>query len=59
MVLLHDWDPIGVQNVPEAHDEYDSYVSGIYQLLASGASDERIVSTGNPDAGSAAPTLFL
>ena len=43
MVLLHDWDPIGVRNAPQAQDEYDSYVSGIHQLLASGASEERIV----------------
>jgi hypothetical protein len=32
-VLLRDWDPIGVAHVPEAQDEYDSYVSQIYGLL--------------------------
>ena len=36
-VLLHDWDPIGVSDVAQAQDEYDSYVGGIYRLLASGA----------------------
>lgn len=36
-VLLHDWDPIGVQDCPEAADEYDAYGGGVYRLLASGA----------------------
>lgn len=42
-VLLHDWDPIGVQEVPEAQDEYDSYVGGVYRLLVSNARDEELV----------------
>jgi len=41
-VLLHDWDPIGVQDMPEAQDEYDGYVGGVYSLLASGASVEQL-----------------
>jgi len=36
-VLLHEWDPLGVSHCPEAQDEYDSYVGGVYRLLASGA----------------------
>jgi len=36
-VLLREWDPIGVRDVPEAQDEYDGYVGGVYRLLASGA----------------------
>jgi hypothetical protein len=32
-VLLKDWDPIGVQDIPEAQDEYDSYVPTIYSML--------------------------
>jgi hypothetical protein len=36
--LMRDWDPIGVSDVPEAQDEYDSYVGAVYRLLASGAS---------------------
>jgi len=32
-VLLREWDPIGVADVPEAQDEYDSYVGQIYGLL--------------------------
>lgn len=34
-VLMQDWDPIGVQAVPEAQDEYDSYVPTIYSMLIS------------------------
>src|SRR5262245_47900171 len=41
-VLLQEWDPIGVAEIPEAWDEYDSYIGGVYQLLASGA-DARAV----------------
>ncbi len=36
-ILLNDWDPIGIRDVPEAQDEYDSYVGGVYRLLADGA----------------------
>lgn len=36
-ILLEQWDPIGVAAVPAAYDEYDAYVGGVYQLLASGA----------------------
>lgn len=31
--VLHDWDPIGIRNIPEAKDEYDSYVPRICELL--------------------------
>jgi hypothetical protein len=30
---MHQWDPIGVSDIPEADDEYDSYVPAIYKLL--------------------------
>ena len=42
-VLLSDWDPIGVNDVPEAQDEYDSYVGGVYRMLASGCSEDELV----------------
>lgn len=42
-ILLHYWDPIGINDVPEAQDEYDSYVGGVYRLLASQASAEEII----------------
>jgi hypothetical protein len=41
--LQHHWDPIGVQDEPEARYEYGMYVGNVYRLLASGASDEEII----------------
>jgi hypothetical protein len=41
-VLMGVWDPIGVKDEPNAQDEYDGYLGGVYKLLVSGASDERI-----------------
>jgi hypothetical protein len=32
-ILLRDWDPIGAADIPEAQDEYDSYIPGIYSRL--------------------------
>jgi hypothetical protein len=37
-ILMAEWDPIGVSDVPEAADEYDSYIGGVYELLERGAS---------------------
>ena len=41
-VLMTVWDPIGVRNEPNAQDEYDSYLGGVFGLLTGGASDDRI-----------------
>lgn len=41
-ILLREWDPIGIQEHPEAADEYDAYVGGVYRLLASVASAREI-----------------
>ncbi len=41
-VLMNDWDPIGVNDVPEAADEYDSYIADVYHLLSSEASAGKI-----------------
>ena len=41
-ILLHEWDPIGVQDEPNAQDEYDSYVGDVYRLLADGASSRMV-----------------
>jgi len=41
--LMHYWDPIHIANVPEAQDEYNSYVGRVYRLLASKASVDEIV----------------
>jgi len=35
-VLQNEWDPIGVADVPEAQDEYESYVPQIYAMLIRG-----------------------
>ena len=32
-VLHYRWDPIGVAGVPQARDEYESYVPQVFQLL--------------------------
>jgi hypothetical protein len=32
-VLIGQWDPIGVNGVPEARDEYDGYVPGVVRLI--------------------------
>ena len=42
-VLLHEWDPLGVADVPEAHDEYDTYVNGITSLLVRGEAKEKLI----------------
>ncbi|MBI2825695.1 MAG: hypothetical protein HYX69_13505 [Planctomycetia bacterium] len=34
-IFLKHWDPVGVADVPEAQDEYDSYVGEIYAMLIS------------------------
>ncbi len=41
-ILMAEWDPIGVNDVPEAADEYDAYIGGVYELLEEGASEEKI-----------------
>lgn len=32
-MLHYRWDPIGVAGVPQARDEYESYVPQVFQLL--------------------------
>jgi hypothetical protein len=34
-ILVEEWDPVGVGDIPEAQDEYDSYVPEIYKMLIS------------------------
>ena len=41
-VLLQTWDPIGIRDEPNAQDEYDMYLDGVYGLLANGATDDEI-----------------
>ncbi|MFC1679882.1 hypothetical protein ACFL2T_06700 [Elusimicrobiota bacterium] len=41
-VLLREWDPIGVGDVREAQDEYDSYVAGVHERLVGRSSEEEL-----------------
>ena len=41
-ILHYVWDPIGVAAVPQARDEYQSYVPQVFQLLQTGASEGEI-----------------
>jgi hypothetical protein len=34
-ILLREWDPIGVDGIPEAADEYDRYAIELYATLQS------------------------
>jgi hypothetical protein len=35
-VLFHEWDPIGVNETPEAYDEYSSYAPGLLRYAMRG-----------------------
>jgi hypothetical protein len=42
-LFMREWDPIGVRDVPQATDEYDSYVAKAYvMLMDEGASENAI-----------------
>src|SRR5664279_1719167 len=41
-ILLRDWDPIGIADIPEAQDEYDSYIPGIYGRLIRHISEQEL-----------------
>jgi hypothetical protein len=41
-VLVKEWDPIGIKDEPRAQDEYDSYIAGVFNLLARHGSDKEI-----------------
>ncbi|MEX0841366.1 MAG: hypothetical protein WEC82_05710 [Xanthobacteraceae bacterium] len=34
-ILLTEWDPIALRNVPQAQDEYDQYATRIAQMVIS------------------------
>ncbi|MFL6590394.1 MAG: hypothetical protein ACJ8M4_09500 [Chthoniobacterales bacterium] len=42
-ILLREWDPIGVRDIPGAHDEYDSYAMPLYLFLRSKPSADAVV----------------
>jgi len=41
-ILMREWDPIGVSGIPEAQDEYDSYITHIYSQLIRHKSEHEI-----------------
>ena len=41
-ILWEVWDPIGVNRMSEARDEYSIYVNGVFELLVNGAADNAI-----------------
>ena len=41
-ILMRDWDPIGVFDLPAAQDEYDSYIWPYLRLLDEGTGVEKI-----------------
>ncbi len=41
-VLMEDWDPIGVNGIPEAADEYDLNIGDFDEELAGGRSKQKI-----------------
>lgn len=38
-VLLNTWDPIGINDEPNAQNEYDDYIGELFDLLENGAPD--------------------
>jgi len=41
-ILLYCWDPIGVSGVPEARDEYRSYLPKVFQLVLADHAEEAL-----------------
>jgi hypothetical protein len=41
-LLMAHWDPIGVQDEPDASDEYDSYVNPLLRRLDDGADADSV-----------------
>src|SRR5881296_3827439 len=41
-ILRRHWDPIGIKHNPAAQDEYDTYVWGVYRLIAAGATARQL-----------------
>lgn len=41
-ILWKDWDPIGVNDIEDARDEYQSYTPHVFSLVIHGADKEKI-----------------
>lgn len=39
---MNEWDPIGVKDIPEAADEYDSYLGDIFGLIERDSTETQI-----------------
>ncbi|WP_374409688.1 hypothetical protein [Novosphingobium colocasiae] len=42
MLLWKEWDPIGVNDDPDALGEYDAYAEQLYGMLSRGADDDEL-----------------
>ena len=40
-ILYHDWNPIGVSDLPE--DEYESYIAPVYRVLVGSRSEQELI----------------
>lgn len=40
--LMKHWDPIGIKDVEQCYDEYDSYIPSILSLIDNGVSPEEL-----------------
>jgi len=41
-ILINDWDPLGVNLEPGAHNEYDSYIPKIHGMIVGGATEDAL-----------------
>ena len=41
-ILFYAWDPIGVNDIPAARDEYQSYLPKVFKLLMSDSKNDEI-----------------
>jgi hypothetical protein len=41
-ILVKVWDPLGIKDEPQAQDEYDSYIGGVFHLLVKRGSAKEI-----------------
>ncbi len=43
VILFTQWDPIGINNIPECENDYDSYIPGIIRILNSDADEYKML----------------
>ncbi|MBN2019592.1 MAG: hypothetical protein JW749_05140 [Sedimentisphaerales bacterium] len=42
-ILFHDWNPYCVDKNPNLEDEYDCFISPVYQILTGSRSEEELI----------------